>query len=60
MAWSPERRMQHRLAMERIAERDRCEVCGRKSALKYYGGYVWCWWTDEGKCTYDKRDAAPE
>lgn len=59
-AWSPTRRTQHRLAMERTAERNRCEVCGRKAALverRHPDGtrYAHCRWTDEGKCTYSRE-----
>ncbi len=52
--------MEHRQAMDRTAERNRCGACGRKAALverRNEDGtrYAHCRWTDQGKCTYTQR-----
>ena len=50
MPWSPERRVQHRIAMKRAAESNRCDACGRKSAIVWWNNIYFCRWIDEGKC----------
>lgn len=42
--------MQHRLAMQRTAESNKCERCGRRSAIVWIGSNFYCRWIDDKKC----------